>query len=95
VGEWAILSVDRHPRPESAAVIIMIETDSRSRAVIPGHSNQRFLLQENEDGSLLLQPASVVTDAQLEYDGDPELQALLTRAAQSSTVRRSRQRRPV
>ena len=72
---------------------IMIETDSRSRAVIPGHSNQRFLLQENEDGSLLLQPASVVTDAQLEYDGDPELQALLRRAAQSSTVRRSRQRR--
>ena len=73
---------------------ILIETDSRSRAVIPGHRNQRFLLQENEDGSLLLLPASVVTDAQLEYDGDPELQALLTRAAQSSTVRRSRQRRP-
>ena len=72
---------------------ILIETDSRSRAVIPGHSNQRFLLQENEDGSLLLQPASVVTDAQLEYDGDPELRALLTRASKSSTVRR-RQRRP-
>ena len=67
---------------------ILIETDGRSRAVIPGHMNQRFLLQENEDGSLLLQPASVVTDAQLQYDGDPEL-----RAAQSSTVRRSRQRR--
>jgi hypothetical protein len=75
-------------------VTILIETDSRSRAVLPGHSNQRFLLQENEDGSLLLQPASVLTDAQLEYDGDPELRALLTRAAQSSTGRRSRQRRP-
>jgi hypothetical protein len=74
-------------------VSIIIETDGRSRAVIPGHSNQRFLLQENEDGSLLLQPARVVTEAQLDYDGDPELQALLTRAAQSSTVRRSRQRR--
>jgi hypothetical protein len=34
-----------------------------------------------------------VTDAQLEYDGDPELRALLARAAQSSTVHRSRQRR--
>ena len=73
---------------------ILIETDSRSRAVIPGHSNQRFLLQENEDGSLLLQPASVVTDAQQAYDAAPELRALLTRAAQSSTVRRSRRRRP-
>ena len=71
----------------------LIETDARSRVVIPGHMNQRFLLQENEDGSLLLQPASVVTDAQLEYDGDPELRALLTRASHSSTVRR-RQRRP-
>jgi hypothetical protein len=74
-------------------VTILIETDSRSRAVIPGHPNQRFLLQENEDGSLLLH-ASVVTDAQQEYDGDPELRALLTRATQSSTVRRSRPRRP-
>jgi hypothetical protein len=78
---------------ECVAVSTLIETDARSRAVIPGHMNQRFLLQENEDGSLLLQPASVVTDAQLEYDGDPELRALLARAAQSSTVHRSRQRR--
>jgi hypothetical protein len=31
--------------------------------------------------------------AQLEYDRDPELRALLARAAQSSTVHRSRQRR--
>jgi hypothetical protein len=75
-------------------VSTLIETDARSRVVIPGHVNQRFLVQENEDGSILLQPASVVTDAQLEYDGDPELQALLTRASQSSAVHRARQRRP-
>ena len=82
----------RHGR---VAVSTLIETDGRSRAVIPGHRNQRFLLQEDEDGSLLLQLASVVTDAQLEYDSDPELRALLARAAQSSTVHRSRQRRLV
>jgi hypothetical protein len=70
-----------------------IETDSRSRAVIPGHSNERFLLQENEDGSLLLQPARVVTEAQLEYDTDPELRDLLARAAGSASVQRRRQRR--
>ena len=73
----------------------VIETDSRSRAVIPGHSNQRFVVQENEDGSILLQPARIVTEAQLEYDSDPELRDLLARAAGTSTVRRARQRRLV
>jgi hypothetical protein len=71
----------------------LVETDSRSRVVLPGHSNQRFLLQENADGSLLLQPARVVTEAQLEYDNDPELRELLGRASRSPTVRRTRTRR--
>lgn len=71
----------------------IIETDARSRVVLPGHSNERFLVQENSDGSLLLQPASVVTKAQLEYDSNPELRALLARAAQSPTVHRRRTRR--
>ena len=71
----------------------IVETDARSRVVLPGHSNQRFILQENEDGSLLLQPARVVTEAQAEYDRDPELQALLTRATKSPTIHRRRTRR--
>jgi 3-deoxy-7-phosphoheptulonate synthase len=37
-----------------------------------------------------LLPARVVTDAQLEYDQSPELQALLKRAAGSSSMRRAR-----
>lgn len=69
---------------------ILVETDGRSRVVLPGHSNQRFLLQENEDGSLLLQPARVIPEAQAEYDRDPYLQALLSRASASKTVRRVR-----
>lgn len=72
----------------------VIETDARSRVVLPGHSNERFILQENSDGSLLLQPARVVTAAQAEYDSEPELRDLLARAAQSPTVRRRRTRRP-
>jgi hypothetical protein len=71
----------------------LIETDGRSRAVIPGHPNQRFVVQENADGSLLLQPAVVVTEAQREYDTSPELRELLARATSSPTVRRQRQRR--
>lgn len=71
----------------------LIETDDRSRAVIPGHPNQKFLVQENSDGSVLLQPAVVVTEAQREYDTNPELRALLERAAHSPTIRRARRRR--
>lgn len=72
---------------------ILVETDDRSRVVLPGHSNQRYLLQENEDGSLLLQPARVISTAQAEYDSDPYLRALLKRASESKTVRRVRQPR--
>ena len=72
---------------------IVVETDGRSRVVLPGHSNQRFVLRENDDGSLLLQPARVLTEAQAEYDADPELRALLSRAAKSPTVQRARVRR--
>ena len=70
----------------------MVETDNRSRVVLPGHPDQRFLVQENADGSILLQPARVVTEAQLEYDETPALRELLARAASSPTVRRTRHR---
>ena len=69
---------------------LTVETDSRSRVVLPGHPDQRFIMQENEDGSVLLQPALVVTEAQHEYDESPELQALLSRAAHSKTRQRRR-----
>jgi len=59
--------------------VIVIETDERSRVVLPGHPSQRFVIRENEDGSILLQPARIVTEAQLEYDESPELQTLLSR----------------
>lgn len=71
----------------------LIETDTRSRVVLPGHPNERFLVQENSDGSLLLQPVRVVSEAQAEYDDDPELRSLLARAAGSPTVHRRRPRR--
>ena len=70
----------------------VIETDSRSRAVIAGHPNQQFIVQENADGSILLQPARTITDAQHEFDTTPALQELLRRASSSGTVRRTRTR---
>ena len=74
-------------------LMTLIETDDRSRVVLPGHPSQRFMLRENEDGSILLEPARIVTEAQLEYDESPELQALLGRAAASKTVSRASRRR--
>lgn len=72
---------------------LVVETDNRSRVVLPGHSNQRFIVQEHADGSILLQPARVVTEAQYEYDSNPGLRELLARSVHSSTVRRDYRRR--
>ena len=72
---------------------ILVETDERSRLVLPGHNNKKFLMRENEDGSVLLQPALVVTQAQSEYDTNPELRALLARAASSKKLPRIRKYR--
>ncbi len=70
----------------------LIETDARSRVVLPGHPGQMFVLQENSDGSILLLPAKITTEAQLEYDQTPELRDLLAKAAASGTVRKRRSR---
>jgi hypothetical protein len=70
----------------------MIETDERSRLVLPGHPKERFIMQENSDGSILLLPARVVTEAQLEYDTSTALQELLARASVSKTVHKGRHR---
>jgi hypothetical protein len=70
----------------------LIETDDRSRVVLPGHPRRKFVMQENDDGSILLLPAVVVTEAQLEYDQNPELRELLSRASAAQTVRKRRSR---
>lgn len=67
---------------------MLIETDSRGRVVLADHPNKRFLVTEQSDGSLLLEPAVVVSAAQNEYDGSPELPDLLKRAVESPTVLR-------
>lgn len=67
-----------------------VETDARSRVVLPGHPNEQFLLEELWDGSIRLEPARVVSEAQLEYDTTPELRELLARAAASGRVERRR-----
>jgi hypothetical protein len=72
--------------------MLLVETDARSRVVLPGHPQQRFLVIDNSDGRLLLQPAVAVADAQAEYYQSPELRDLLALAAAAQTVRRERSR---
>jgi hypothetical protein len=43
----------------------MITTDNRGRAVLPGHPDERFVLTENGDGSILLRPVSMFTATEL------------------------------
>jgi hypothetical protein len=50
-------------------------------------------MHENADGSLLLEPARIVSEAQYEFHRSSELQSLLSRAMSSPTVKRSRKRR--
>lgn len=71
-----------------------VETDGRSRVVLPGRPNERFILVENSDGSILLEPAVTLSRAQVDYNTNPELQRLLTEAAAAPTVRKRRERRP-
>ena len=78
---------------ESEPLVSVIETDARSRAVLPGHSNSRYIMEELPGGVILLHPAVVMSEAQLEYVSNPDLSNLLTRAAGSKTVHRSRRPR--
>ena len=70
--------------------MVTVETDDRSRVVLPGHSNTRFIMRELIGGSILLEPAVIMSAAQAEYLSNSELRELLTRASSSKTVRRAR-----
>lgn len=71
-----------------------VVTDGRSRVVLPGRPNERFILVEHSDGSILLEPAVTLSRAQFDYDTNQDLQRVLTDAAASPTVRRHRERLP-
>jgi len=68
----------------------VITTDSRGRTTLTGHANAMYLMREQSDGSILLEPARVVTAAQADYDASPELQELLRRTQQGPTITRRR-----
>ena len=70
--------------------MMTVETDDRSRVVLPGYSKVRFIMKKLPGGSILLEPAVIMSSAQAEYLTTPELRELLTRASVSKTVNRPR-----
>jgi hypothetical protein len=69
---------------------VFVATDGRGRLELRNHPNRRYLMWENEDGSILLHPSRGAADAQREFDTNSELQNLLAWATASRTVRRAR-----
>ncbi len=45
----------------------MIRTDSRGRVTLVGHPDSTYLLHEEPDGVLVLEPAVVMSSAQASY----------------------------
>ena len=52
---------------------VLIETDARGRCTLPG-GRRRYLLTAQPDGALLLEPASVMTEADLAFLENTALQ---------------------
>lgn len=72
----------------------LIQVDSRKRVSLGklAHHDQYIVTEEN-DGRLILEPAVVLTVAERNFLNDPELVEALNRVNDDSTSRRTRQRR--
>ncbi len=71
----------------------LIETDSRGRASL-GRPDRRYLLREESDGTLILEPAVVMTELERRFLANAALQAQIDYARQHPEQRIDRPRRP-
>lgn len=70
----------------------IIETDARGRASI-GRPSRRYLLHEESDGTLVLEPAVVVTELERQFLANSALQAQIAYAQEHPEQQRPRRRR--
>ena len=47
----------------------MIEVDGRNRVTLPGKAHRRYLVREERDGTLILEPAVVISEIEARYRG--------------------------
>jgi len=77
----------------STATDWLIDTDSRGRASL-GRPGRRYRMTESPDGTLTLEPASLITDLERRFLANTDLQAQLAyaRAHPEQAVERPRRR---
>jgi hypothetical protein len=69
----------------------LVETDVRGRATI-GHPNSRYLKHEEADGTIVLEPASVITDLERRFLNNAALQAQIEYAKAHPEQQRRRRK---
>ena len=72
---------------------VLLDTDSRGRASL-GRPGRRYRMTEANDGTITLEPASIITDAERRYLANTDLQAQIAhaRAHPEEAVERQRRR---
>jgi len=70
----------------------IVETDARGRASL-GRPERRYLMHEESDGTLILEPAVVVTELERRFMANTALQAQIEYAKTHPEQRAQRQRR--
>lgn len=70
----------------------VIDTDKRGRATI-GHPGRRYLMREQADGTLILEPAVVVTELERRFMANSAVQAQIAYAKEHPENRVRRRRR--
>lgn len=68
----------------------MIEIDGRSRVTLPGKAGRRYLMHEDADGTVVLEPAVVLSEMELRAMRSSEIQATLAASQRNPQDRRPR-----
>ena len=68
----------------------LLEVDARSRVTLPGKAGRRYLVHEHADGTLVLEPAVVLSALEVAYSASPELQAAVVKGRAHPELRRPR-----
>lgn len=74
---------------------LIVEMDSRNRVSLSRveHKHERYIVREEADGTLVLEPAVVLTRAERAYLADVELRAVVEHGQANPQNRRPRPQR--
>ncbi|HEY5857099.1 MAG TPA: hypothetical protein VIW24_24445 [Aldersonia sp.] len=74
---------------------LIVEVDSRNRVSLSklAHKHNRYIVREEEDGTVILEPAVVLTQAERNYLASPDLQQAVEYSREHPEQLRPRPRR--